>query len=121
MSEENKEITPGGPKESSPEELLEAKKKDMQENPDNYMDVKDIIICVRRGPKGIELFIGSSSATELKLGWATVNQAVMETLFMMRSHAIQQTEKDRKVVMPGQARFSHKGKNPGAFGNGKHN
>lgn len=82
-------------------ELNEAqqKKSDFEDNPDDFINVKDLILAVKRNSSGVETLIAPSSRQELEVALMRITHQAFG-IFNAMSHAQQQASKP-KIVQPG--------------------
>ena len=77
---------------------LEKKKKAFEANPDNFIDINELVLAVKRTDNKVETLIGSSSRTELEISLIRITHQCFG-VFNAMSHAQQQAS-NPKIVKP---------------------
>ena len=90
----------------TPEQLLEDKKKAFDENPDNFVDLSEVIIVVKRSPNGVAHWVGSATRSQYNVAKSEVQYQIDKIL----------TNMDMEVALKSKGKIHIPGK--GAFGKG---
>jgi len=91
----------------TPEQLMEEKKTAFAERPNDFVDMKDMLWCVLRNPKGKNFFplpylIGECTRLESAqvIGLTTYN--LSKNISMVEAKVNAMAVKEQKIVLPGQ-------------------
>ena len=110
---DGKEVKPGGNGDGSPvpteAELLEAKKKRFEENPDTFLEISEIVMCAVRNPSaglGISIYV-AGNRKELDISLMELQHAAFGIIASMK---MREAADKGRIVTP------HKRGVFGAFG-----
>lgn len=87
--------------EKTPEQLLADKKAKFEANPDQFIDMAELIVAVKRHPKGISHFIGQATRSELNIAKSEVQFQIDEVLRMLAVDAKANILRNKKVIITG--------------------
>lgn len=63
--------------------LMLARHERYKKDPSKFVELSEIVACVKRSPIGPMIFIGAQEKIELQLAWAELNQKCMDVLHAM--------------------------------------
>ena len=83
------------PVEKTAEQLAEEKKAKFLENPNNFVDLDDVVVACIKTDRGIATYVGACTRNELEIGQSRVNYKLHNVYMGMEAKAAQD-----KIVTP---------------------
>ena len=89
--------------------------KDMKENPDNYVNVKEVIVMVKRKDENshqLDMYVGEATRQEYQLSKAEIDEWYIAQMAHIRKIEYEKKMKEKKIQAPdlGMRRFLNRGK-----------
>ena len=89
----------GGEEKIDPGQLsLEDKKKDFEANPDDYVDIKTLIVAVARTSKGLAIMVNPASEHEYHNARSRADFALQQQLMFMAAHKFKAQQQNNKII-----------------------
>ena len=98
-SKNDKDEAVEAPKEMTDEELLEAKKKAFEADPERFIDINELVVAVRKTPKRVEILIDQNASTaQLFVAQGEILYNINKTVTAREILAYQKAQQEKKIV-----------------------
>ena len=87
--------------ERTPEQLSAEKKEKFEANPDQFIDMEDLIVVIKRDPKGLSHYIGKATVNELHIAKSKVQFYIDEIFRIMAIDARIAKTRDKRIITKG--------------------
>lgn len=71
-----------------------------QKDPDSFTENKDLVVAIRRSPKGLMTLINNATRVELELSWARLNHGIHNTITSIEMQDYMRKEAEKKIAIP---------------------
>jgi len=89
----------GGDEKVDPGQLsLEDKKKAFEANPDDYVDIKTLIVAIARTPKGMATLVGPASESEYHGARSRVDFVITQNLMFAAANRHKAQQETGKII-----------------------
>ena len=85
------------PESKTEEVLAQERLKRYQDNPQSFTEEHEIVVCVKRNPKGLMYMIDGKLPQELNIAWAELNRKIINIL---NSIEIYRAQEEKSKIIP---------------------
>jgi hypothetical protein len=68
--------------------------------PESFTENTDLIVAIKRSPKGMQTLINNATRVELELSWARLNHGIMNAITSIEMQEYMKKQSEQKVLTP---------------------